>query len=784
MRLLDVARVLRQDADSARAASHFLEVLRASPAPALEDVAAVAQRFARHARPPGPDLFREVSLHVDRSLRGGLASISGPTVAVLADAFAQARCENSVPTLRLACLGVQASSGIASQELLRFASACLELGAQDDPSIRSFIKLRLDAVADGMEPCDLAEAGRLMARARIYSASLSDAIDLTLTGNPWLFKQSDLISLLPHFDVWKLGTVQKKAFQRLALRLGEVTEMMTPAEALLAINVYSSVGSVNEVLMQHMHLRLLQDRAFAELPYDGIARLAASMSQVNYYHSGLLREIVAHIGEQPEVVAAWSEECLYGTLKSFGLAPVELPLPTVRMLGCRYNAIFAQGGGSTHIRNFFEVSAFFPELLRTVLERGGGRRLASLLRDSAAELGPRPCADAMLAIAAMMDMPPGALSNSQGCACTMPPVVAAALPHRDFRQEQPDWQMRVVIRPTRSYRQKDTPRQNWRQRGMHPELPHSKAVLKDLWLVGDDGSSAATALPSGSGRCEAPWVLTAGRRHSTAMHHGLAAPFELLQVVLPRLLAGIRDTGRDLAELPGAMGTTQFLEALAAGNSDEMPKLLPYGAGVELPPGALLTAGGGGGGTGDQASLAPLLMCGPVPKPAPRSTPVDMEVMRRSELVQICVQTLAALQLCLSPGAAAAKPALSLEMCRAMGHLAPLLRHILRPRRLEDEAIQRFNLGPLRMEAFVRRPHEPMVMEVYKTIYGIMPFVPKLTGWTLWEQRKDDVLEGERTGGAIVTVNREVEVPPFVICVVLRRKRPTSEREWGAGVNF
>mmetsp|Transcript_169066 Transcript_169066/g.537181 ORF Transcript_169066/g.537181 Transcript_169066/m.537181 type:complete len:788 (+) Transcript_169066:13-2376(+) len=772
MRLLDIARVLRQDADPARAASHFLEALSASPSPSLDDVAAITHRFARHARPPAMELFEAVSSHVDRSVRGGSTKLSGPSVAVLADAFAHVRCSSSVGTLSLACWGVAPTAVIPGQELLRFVRAVIALEAAHDPAIRSFVLLRFKAAAEHMEPCDLAESGRLLAQAQIYSEDLSNAIAEHLTVNPWAFKREDLFALLPHFHTWGLGPLQKKAFQRLALRLGEHTEFLSPADALAAIRVFADAGSVNEVLMQHMHLRLLIDRSFTELPPQGIAQLAASMAQVSYYHTGLLREIVSHIGEDHSVVFGWSTEHMYGALRSFGLAPVELPLATVRMLGCRYNSLLWEGSDAGPLRNFFEVAAHYPELLRTVLERGGGKRLALRLRATSAEWGPRACADAMLAIASTLDVQPGTPTTADGCACSADLQQSSSLSQKGFRHEQPEWQQRVVLRAVRHFRQRDEPgRSGFKQRVVHRELGPSKKSVKDLWMV---EGGAALALPApGTGRCAAEWALP-GRRKALPPRPEGAASVEFLKAVLPQLFLGLRDAARDLAELPGSKLPLEMLED--AGDPEHMPKLLPHGGGAYSPV-AQITAGGVAEGSGEVPPRAPR-------RPEVRSTAPDPEVMRRSELVQVCVQTLAALQLCIAPGGPMSRPLLSLEMCHVMAQLAPLLGHMLRPRREDDEVIQRFNLGPQRLEAFVRRPDEKMVLEVYKSLHAVMPFIPNDCGWALWEPRKDDILHSEPTGGCIVSINREVEVSPFVVCVVLRPKRPSREREWGASLDF
>ena len=62
-----------------------------------------------------------------------------------------------------------------------------------------------------------------------------------------------------------LATVTPEAFQMLAQRLCEEAEELTPQEALDVLRTFSEVGSANEVLLQHIYLRLLLGRSFAEL---------------------------------------------------------------------------------------------------------------------------------------------------------------------------------------------------------------------------------------------------------------------------------------------------------------------------------------------------------------------------------------------------------------------------------------------------------------------------------------------------------------------------------------
>ena len=81
---------------------------------------------------------------------------------------------------------------------------------------------------------------------------------------------------------------------------------------------------------------------------------------------------------------------------------------------------------------------------------------------------------------------------------------------------------------------------------------------------------------------------------------------------------------------------------------------------------------------------------------------------------EVCVQTLAVMQLCFSagPGSELFK-ALPRKTLWTMARLVPMVSYLLRPRR-DDPVAQRYELGPLRLEAFVRRPDEDMQLEVYK----------------------------------------------------------------------
>lgn len=155
----------------------------------------------------------------------------------------------------------------------------------------------------------------------------------------------------------------------------------------------------------------------------------------------------------------------------------------------------------------------------------------------------------------------------------------------------------------------------------------------------------------------------------------------------------------------------------------------------------------------------------------------DLETMRRSEMLEVCVQTLAVMQLCFSAGPSSRLfAALPRDTLRTMARLVPMVSYLLRPRR-DDPVAQRFQLGPLRMEAFVRRPDEKMQREVYKVVQNMMPFLPRVLGWELWDARAQDRLHGEKTGGAFLALQRDLEIPPFIVCLVLKKASPHRRTE-------
>jgi len=144
--------------------------------------------------------------------------------------------------------------------------------------------------------------------------------------------------------------------------------------------------------------------------------------------------------------------------------------------------------------------------------------------------------------------------------------------------------------------------------------------------------------------------------------------------------------------------------------------------------------------------------------------------LRRSELLEVAAQTLASLQLCFGPCTPLPLRRLPRGCFQAIERLLPVVNNMLGPRRNDDPVVARYHLGPLRMEAFVRRRDEPLAKEVRETLRDMSPFLPHLLGWAEWPLRRIDRIEGFPTGGAFVSLNKEVEVSPFVICMVLRRK--------------
>ncbi|CAE8724504.1 unnamed protein product, partial [Polarella glacialis] len=492
--------------------------------------AALTQRFARHQPQPPPAFFSQVAAHIEGAVREASATqhlaqtawtagfqapsaaITGTAAVVFADAFARSRCHEATSALGLLCLSTSPTASLSAGDVLRFGRSCFLLSqavgepALQEPAVRAFLLMRTKQAVWQMEACDLAELSQLLASAGIYSSDLSDAIELQLRGNPWAFSPPDLQRLLPHFRTWGLGKTQKKAFQSLGSRFAEHAELLSPLQALEVIETFADVGSVHEVLLQHMYLALLLERSFVELPSTGIARLAASMSKVQHYHTGLLREIVAHLAEEPGLLADWGPEHLSGTLRSLGLAPVRVPSATQRMLGCRYAALLPELG-SAGLKELFEVSGWHPDLLSTVVAKGSGgtlqSSLAALLASATPGWGPRACADAALALALAADMPLGGASTSGQSSAS-----GAALRSRrraEFRTEQPEEQLQVIMRAARNFRQGKV-----KQTAAHPELPMTNA--NHIWMP--EEAPPQQLLPGG--RCQAAWAAIAppAGRHS------------------------------------------------------------------------------------------------------------------------------------------------------------------------------------------------------------------------------------------------------------------------------
>jgi len=766
MRALEVARALKAVSDPSRLATQFLRDLPLFPA--LDDVAVITQRFARHTTPPSASFFGGVAEHIEATLRGcGSVSsgchISCASVAVLADAFAHVRYNAGVGALGLACLQVEPTAVLAPQDLLRCTWACADLGAQDDSAVRGFLLMRFQGAVQSMEPCDLSESGGVLAGMGIYSPELAAAIELRLEGDPWSFALRDIKNLLPHFSTWKLGLIQKRAFQTLGLRFSESTEVLSPQDAVAVIDVFTAVGSVNEVLLQHLYLRLLLDRSFVELPPKGLACLAISMHKVEHYHAGLLREIVAHVCEVPSLVASWTATDLNGVLRTFGLAPVHVPAHMLRLFGCRFGALLPTMDAAA-LRDFFEVSARHPELLRASLIRGGGRTLAALLRSALPQWAPSACADAWLALVLAMDSSPSSRSGLGGCACVVarPPQA----PQNSFRTDQPEDQLRVVMKATVHWRQKDhRPKELKNRYGPN-------AILNHIFLVDDPPLPAHSVWPPRC--CGAPWALS-GRRSRKLVS---VDPVQLLGLVIPHLLGRLQGRGRDLGEIPGMPSSAALLEPTeAASPKDSTSPLAATGLLTSTTAVDLLEIDNT---VSNQAAASHGELCssssvsGHAVSSVASKSELWQETTRRSELLEVGLQVLTTLQLSFGPGllmpAIASPQALSLASCRAVSRITLLVDHLLRPRRTEDGVVTKYRLGPHRLEAFIRRPDEKLVKDVRITLVKIMPFIPRLLGWEQWPARRVDQLEGRVTGGALISLQHEVEVPPFVICVVLRHK--------------
>eukprot|EP00913_Durusdinium_trenchii_P032919 g30816.t1 len=636
----------------------------------LEDAAVLTQRFAQHVPQPPQSFFCEVikqiepPLHrwaqertiacpVSRDREEEASPITGTTAVVLADAFARSRCYDGSKLLGMVCLATPPT-------------------------------LPLSPVEERMW------------------ALISEEVARQLAGNPWSFTAADLQCLLPHFGKWKLGELQKKAFHTLGRRFAEHAELLTPTQALQVIETFTDIGNVHEVALQTLFLRLLLERSFIELGV-GVARLAASMSKVQHYHTGLLREIIAYIQEEPEVLRTWAAADLSGTLRSMGLAPVRVPSAIQVLVGCRYSALLPNMNNSD-LKDLFEISGWHPEVLRGVVLRAGRVLMPRL--SAAQEWGPRACVDAALGLVLAADVgPKKAFSPCHGCACGAAGQSASLSPNK-FRTEQPEWQLQVVLRAARSYKQRGL-----RQTVARPEMP-LKGSSQHLFFHNEP---AAQILPIAA--CQAPWSLTQGRRHRRLKIAPVLAA--MLGEVFPLLLGRLRELSQALSELPGAAMPNALIEGLPP----------PLESNILAPP-ALLPAqsewweDAAASTEGVQAEIAER----------------ELETMRRSEMLQVCVQTLAVMQLFFSAGSSSQlSEALPRETLLTLARLVPMVNYLLRPRR-DDPIAQRFQLGPLRIEAFVRRPDERMQQEVYKVLQNMIPFIPRFMGWETWDLRPQDGL--------------------------------------------
>lgn len=791
MRVIDVARVLRTPGgDRRKLAEQFLGIL---PSVTLDDAAVLAQRFAKHPEPPPREFFLHVATHfktvlcADGALPGKTPGVEG--AALLADAFAHVRFVEGNDVLGLLCLSASTTDSLAAHDLIIFAESCLALGAHHDAAIRSFLVMKIRLTAGRMEIRDLVRMSVVLAHMNIFSLELASSIELHLLGEPYGFDVEDLILLLPHYKKWNLGIVQKKAFQTLGFRLSKRTEYLNPHEALQVVDTFASVGHAHEVLLQHLFLRLLLDRSFTQLPPNDLVKLAAAMSRVQHYNTGLLREIVAHVGEEPDTVRSWTADDLSASLRSFGLAPVHVPDPTVRLMGCRYAALFPDLSAA-QLRDFFEMCVQYPQLLRTSM-RQRERKVSEQLQKALPSWGAKECADAVLAVVLAADPPPSSGSNgARPCACARDPSGKA--PQNEFRTPHNQDQLQVVMKVAR----------NWKQRDYRPL--HIRSSPDRPWINDEEPPSGNWLLTEG---CLSSWALP-GRKSRRLPEPDYVS---LLGFVLPQLLRCLHKSSGDVAELIGAVSAEALLlgevspalgDSTLAIGTELHGSLVLNGSESDLAAHNLLsmsshiTTGKPPLGDADAHASSQKSPClvpprGDVePLGGKLSDIKETENMRRSEVLQLSVQVFATLQLCTSLGALPL-PALPLESYRVLGALAEMVGHQLRPRRgHEDPMAEKWCMGPQRLEAFVRRPEEPMQEEVFKTTRALMPFLPDILGWAEWDEDPNrrfarlhgepGGVQGQRTGGALISIQREVEVPPFVLCVLLTHRKQQRLRHMNA----
>eukprot|EP00927_Polykrikos_kofoidii_P038524 TRINITY_DN32910_c0_g1_i1.p1 TRINITY_DN32910_c0_g1~~TRINITY_DN32910_c0_g1_i1.p1 ORF type:complete len:834 (-),score=127.23 TRINITY_DN32910_c0_g1_i1:7-2508(-) len=798
MRALEIARSLRAGADPVLASVHFLKCLASNFA--IDDAAVLTERFTHTVPRPPPSFFVEVAAHVEIAVRAG-GHVSAPSVVEFADAFARARTTDAVRTLGLVCLAAPRDNGVAPADLIRLASACEKLGAQDDPGVRGFLLMRLQAVASKLEARSLAECASLLARLGIFSPHLSDAIEHCLVDNPWMFDLPDALKLLPHYNAWRLGPLHKRAFQSLGNRLSECAEFLSPQEALDVIDCFAQVGSVHEVLHQHMHLALLLERGFTELDDRGIAKLVVSMSKVEFYHTGLLREIVLHIQEKPTLVAQWQADDISGFLRTVGLAPVFVPDPLLQLMGCRFATLLPQMDENA-MRDLFEVSSRNPQLLRAILNRGGGRALSRQLDLCLPRWSPGACSDVVLAMVLALDLSPLESANAGLCACMVQTdetsASAESRPGKsEFRSPQPEEQLQVVLKSARTYKEKmDT--------SGEVHFSHTtRKLLKNLFLVDreDEGDVIGASFRRSNRKCRAPWALTGRRGRLPAGGIDTGA---LLASALENLQGRLMEGSEIFAELRDSPSPSSLLEPVKdevvgritsssvslddtatqkAFPTGDAPPVMPAPAVAVAPAvspedhatGALVLHGGAGSyvrsfwreGDVDPEKKAHRFEG----NTASGGRDAEKSVLRRSELLEVAAQTFASLRLCFGPRAPVPFDRLPRSCFTALAGLLPVASHLLRPGRQDDKVAMKYHLGPLRLEAFVRRPDEPLLLDVFKTVRRIMPYLPRMLGWETWPARRQDYLDGVLTGGGFLSLVREVEVPPFVICMVLRPSR-------------
>ena len=301
--------------------------------------------------------------------------------------------------------------------------------------------------------------------------------------------------------------------------------------------------------------------------------------------------------------------------------------------------------------------------------------------------------------------------------------------------------------------------------------PHLAIIVVNIsrpWINDEEPPSGNWLLTEG---CLSSWALP-GRKSRRLPEPDYVS---LLGFVLPQLLRRLHKSSGDVAELIGAVSA----EALLLGEVSPALGDSTLAIGTELHGSLVLNGSESDLAAHDLLSMSSHITTGEPPlgdadahassQKSPCLVPPRSDVeplgaklsdiketenMRRSEVLQLSVQVFATLQLCTSLGALPL-PALPLESYRVLGALAEMVGHQLRPRRgHEDPMAEKWCMGPQRLEAFVRRPEEPMQEEVFKTTRALMPFLPDTLGWAEWDEdpnRRFARLHGEPGGAESVS---------------------------------